>query len=111
LPYYGPVEPNLIQPPASTPSSALPRLERLEARLTARQKRLLQRAADLTGRSLSDFVISSAQEAALRAIRHHELVVLGAEDQRAFVQALLHPPAPSRRLRAAWRRYQQRTRR
>ena len=95
----------------STPLEGGSKPQRLEARITAHQKQLLQRAAELTGRSLTDFVVASAQEAALRAIQHHELVVLSAEDQQAFVLALLHPPAPSRRLRAAWRRYQKRTRR
>lgn len=74
---------------------------RLEARLSAEQKAVLQHAADLSGRSLSDFVISSAQEAAQRVLREHEAVRLGRAEQIAFVEALLAPPAPSGRLRQA----------
>ncbi len=36
--------------------------ERLEARLTPEQKALLQRAADLSGRTLTEFVIIRAQQ-------------------------------------------------
>ncbi|HYW47569.1 MAG TPA: DUF1778 domain-containing protein [Bryobacteraceae bacterium] len=47
---------------------------RLEARLTDEQKALFQHAADLTGRSLTEFVVSSAQEAAARTVREHEVL-------------------------------------
>ena len=92
-------------------STAVPgaKLQRLEARITPQQKQLLQRAAGLTGRTLTDFVIASAQEAALKAIEQHTLIALGAADQKAFVEALLNPPAPNSRLRAAWRRSQKQT--
>ena len=46
---------------------------RMEARLTGDQKTLFQHAADLTGRSLTDFVVSSAQEIAARTVREHEV--------------------------------------
>ena len=79
--------------------------ERLEARLTQEQKRVLMRAAALQGRSLTDFVVSSAQEAALRVIEVHESIRLGERDRRAFVDALLNPRAPGKRLRTAARRF------
>lgn len=84
------------------------RAARLEARISAEQKAVLQHAADLSGRSLSDFVISSAQEAAQRVLRDHETVRLGRTEQIAFVSALLEPPAPSERLRQAVADYRQR---
>lgn len=74
---------------------------RLEARVTAEQKALLQRAATLSGRSLSEFIVASAQEAAVRLIEEHETIRLSRADQIAFVTALLDPPAPSERLRQA----------
>ncbi|NHA14105.1 DUF1778 domain-containing protein [Thioalkalivibrio sp. XN279] len=80
--------------------------ERLEARLRPEDKALMQRAAELSGRKLSEFVISSAREAAVETLRRHESLVLGdPRDQAAFAAALLQPPAPSRRLKAAARRY------
>lgn len=80
--------------------------ERLEARLRPEDKALMQRAADLSGRKLSEFVIASAREAAVETVRRHESLVLSdPRDQAAFADALLKPPAPSRRLQAAARRY------
>lgn len=82
---------------------------RLEARVTEAQKALLLRAAHLTGRSLSEFVVTSAQEAARRTVREHETMKLSLRDQKAFVAALLEPPAPGRRLRQAAKRYRRRS--
>jgi uncharacterized protein (DUF1778 family) len=79
--------------------------ERLEARITAEQKALIQRAAELEGRSVTDYVISSVQDAAKRTIEAHEIVALGAADSRAFVDALLDPPPLNARLRDSMRRY------
>lgn len=81
------------------------KVERLETRVTREQKRLLQRAAELSGRSLSDFVISSAQEAAARAVQHYQVMTLSARDQEIFVNSLLHTPRPNAKLRAALKSY------
>ena len=78
---------------------------RFEARLTPEQKSILLRAAALTGRSLTDFVVTSAQEAATRTLREHEAMTLSLRDREAFVAALLNAPAPGPRLRKAAQRY------
>ena len=78
---------------------------RLEARITPDQKALLERAAALRGRTLSEFVVSSAQETAARVVREQEVMALGARDSKAFVAALLKPSTPGSRLRRAARRY------
>ena len=82
--------------------------ERLEARLTVEQKRHIEQAARIKGTSLSDFVILSADEAALRTIREEETLVLNEEARYIFARALLNPPRPGRRLRAAAKRYKKR---
>jgi uncharacterized protein (DUF1778 family) len=69
------------------------------------QKRLLERAAALEGRSLTDFVVASAQAAAVEAIQRHEVITLTARDSLAFTQALMHPPAPNEHLRVAAQRH------
>src|SRR5690349_11358761 len=79
---------------------------RLQARLSAEQKALLQRATDLEGRTLSDFVIESAQRQAEEVVHEHTIIRLTPEDSRAFVAALLNPPEPSPRMRALATRYQ-----
>ena len=78
---------------------------RFETRITADQKALFQRAAALTGRSVTEFVIGSAHEVASRTVREHEVMTLSTRDREVFVAALLDPPAPGTRLRRAARRY------
>jgi uncharacterized protein (DUF1778 family) len=82
---------------------------RLEARLSVEQKAVLQQAAALSGRTLSEFVVASAQEAATKVIQEHETIRLSRAEQIAFVTALLDPPAPNERLRQAAAAYRQQT--
>ncbi len=79
--------------------------QRIEARVSNAQKALFQRAAQLSNRSLSEFVVASAQEAADRIIQEHEATQLTRSEQIAFVSALLYPPQPNARLRHAAKRY------
>ncbi len=74
---------------------------RLEARLPASVYATLKRAAELKGRSITDFVVGAAHEAAQRAIEDELLIRLSAEDQLRFAEALLDPPAPNDALRQA----------
>ena len=87
-----------------------PKNERLEARVSADLKAVLSRAAALEGRSLTDFVVTAAGEAARRVIREHDVIDLSERDQRAFARALLDPPAASPALAEAARRYRDRAR-
>ena len=54
-----------------------------------------RRAAELQGRSVSDFVVSAAQDAAQRTIEETQIIRLSVEDQRAFAAAILNPPRPT----------------
>jgi uncharacterized protein (DUF1778 family) len=81
--------------------------ERLEARVGAETKALLQEAATLQGQSLTDFIVGSAVESARRVLREKELIELTQRDRIAFVDSLLNPPLPNQRLREAARRYEQ----
>lgn len=72
---------------------------RLEARLPVKVHELLKYAAGLQGRTLTDFVVTAAQEAAEKAIRERQIIELSIEDQRRFVEALLNPPEPNDVLR------------
>ena len=81
------------------------RAERLETRVTAEQKTLIERAAALQGRTVTDFVLSSVQDAARRAIAEHQQFDLSVRDSRAFVDALLNPKPVNDRLRQTVRRY------
>jgi uncharacterized protein (DUF1778 family) len=81
------------------------RRERLEARITPDQKRLIERAALLRGTSVSEFVIVSAQQAATATIEDFEAMKLRDEARDAFVNAILQPPSPNKAARAAAARY------
>lgn len=81
---------------------------RVEARLNREQKHRIEYAASLKGTSVSDFMVSSADEAAMAIIQQHEVWNLNRRDSEAVVEALLHPRAPSARMKAALRRYRQR---
>jgi uncharacterized protein (DUF1778 family) len=79
---------------------------RLEARLPASVYATLKRAAELQGRSLSDFVVTAAQAAAQRAIEDETLIRLSVQDQQRFAEALINPPAPNKALQRAKRAHQ-----
>ena len=79
------------------------RTARIEARIAPDALRVVRRAAELQGRSISDFVVAAAQEAAHRAIDEAHVIHLSVEDQRRFVELLLNPPALAPALRRAWK--------
>jgi uncharacterized protein (DUF1778 family) len=84
------------------------RSERLEARVTRETKALCEKAAQIQGSSLTDFVVNSSLEAAKRTVREHEYAELTQRDRIAFVEALLStPPAPNARLQRAVARHAQ----
>jgi uncharacterized protein (DUF1778 family) len=78
--------------------------ERLEARVTAEEKELLQEAAAARGLTLTAFVTSSAREAAMKVLREQHVIELGRKDQRAFADAMLNPEPPNERLRTVAKR-------
>lgn len=82
---------------------------RLEARVSPEIKELSQRAADLEGLTLTDFVSVSVKEKALQVIEQHQKLQLSIEDSIAFVDALLNPPEPNEALKAAAKHHQELT--
>ena len=90
---------------ASKPIRGRARSQRLETRVTAEQKSLIERAAALQGRTITDFVLTSVQDAARRTVEEHQQLQLSARDSEAFVKALLHPKPVNDRLRDTVRRY------
>jgi uncharacterized protein (DUF1778 family) len=91
--------------PTTNAQSRKDRTERLEARITQAQKMLFKQAAELEGRTLSDFIVQAASEAARRTVQAHQVISLTAQEQKLFVESLLNPPEPGPRLRTAVRRY------
>ena len=79
--------------------------ERLEARISATQKKLFKRAAELQGSTLTDFVISTLQVAATKVVQEYEMMTLVGNDREIFVSAMLNPTIPNGRLKKAVSRY------
>lgn len=83
------------------------RSTRLEARLSPEALAVVKRAAEIEGRSVSDFVVAAAQQAAQRTISETHIIRLSVADQQTLAAALANPPKPDaalRRARAAHRR-------
>ena len=74
------------------------RAERLGFRLDEGTKELIERAAHIERRKLTDFCITALAVAARRTIAEHEALVLSQRDRQAFFEALINPPEPSERL-------------
>lgn len=72
-------------------SSEGTRTARIEARIAPDALAVVRRAAELQGRSVSDFVVAAAQEAATHVIEEAQIIRLSVEDQRAIAEAILNP--------------------
>jgi uncharacterized protein (DUF1778 family) len=83
------------------------RTARIEARIAPEALAIVKRAAEIQGRSISDFIVAAAQEAANRAIGETQIIRLSIEDQRAFAEAIINPPEPTPALRRAFRRHRE----
>lgn len=81
------------------------RTMRLEARISPDGLAAVKRAAEIQGRSVSDFVVAAAQEAAQRTIQDAHIIKLSLEDQRIFAEAILNPPKPTPALKRAMERH------
>lgn len=79
---------------------------RLEARISTELHAMLKRAAELQGRTMTDFVVAAVQDAAQHAIEQADVVRLSLADQECFAQALLSPPKPAPALQRALERRQ-----
>ena len=78
---------------------------RLEARVSREAEKTIKRAAQLQGRTITDFVVTAAIQTAQKAIEDAELIRLAIEDQEAFANALLSPPDVPESLRRAAKKH------
>ncbi|MBK1733354.1 DUF1778 domain-containing protein [Thiococcus pfennigii] len=82
---------------------------RLEARVSPDVYALLKRAAEIEGRSLSDFVVTAARQAAEKAVVQADMITLSYEGQLRFAQALIDPPPLAPAMERAIDRYKRTT--
>jgi len=76
---------------------------RLGFRVDDQTKKMVERAADLERRSLTDFCLTALTETARQTIARHETLVLSERDRQVFFDALVKPPAPNARLKRAFK--------
>jgi uncharacterized protein (DUF1778 family) len=77
---------------------------RLEARISVKLHATLKRAAEIEGRTMTDFVVAAVQEAAQRAIEQSHVTRLSIADQETFNAALMSPAKPNATLKRAFTR-------
>src|SRR5687767_6796913 len=78
------------------------REERLGFRLDKQTKGLIERAAHLQGRKVTEFCVTALAETARRTIEQHESLALSERDRKVFFDALMTPPPPNERLNKAF---------
>ena len=66
---------------------------------------LFQQAAHIQGRSLSDFLASSAEKAAHEVIQEKQVIQLSVEDSLSFARAVVDSTKPNSKLQSAYTRY------
>ncbi len=94
------------------PRTPQPKLNeaRFDTRLSKEQKAMLEEAARLDGcRSLSEFVLKSAQAAADRIFEKQHQLLASERDRQIFIKAMLNPPKPNATLRKAVKDYRNAT--
>ena len=93
------------------PTAKTIKQERMHIRLDALSKQKLERAAVYMHKSLSEFVLGQALNAADEVIHEHETLTLNQADWEIFLNALENPPEPNARLEQAFAEHKQRVKR
>ena len=86
----------------STPRAPKSQSARLEARISRDLHGAVKRAAELQGRTVTDFVVDALQSAASKAITQADHVRMSIADQEAFANALITPAKPNAALKRAF---------
>lgn len=89
-------------------SASQPKDERINLRLKQSSKRLLERAASFEGKTISNFILSSALAHAEKAVQAHEVMSLNAQDAETFFNALAAPVRFNRKLTGAFKEHDKR---
>ena len=82
----------------ATPTRRSPPRATLNIRIKPDERSLIDRAAELTGKTRTDFVLEAARRAAVDALTDRTLFVVDADTYARFKAALDAPPQPSKKL-------------
>lgn len=80
--------------------AAARRTQRIEARISPAALSIVRRAAEIQGRSISDFVVAAAQEVAERTVEKTQMIQVALADYDRIMDVLSKPP----KITPAWRR-------
>lgn len=80
-------------------------MDRLDFKLQESKKRMYQRAAAITGESLSAFAVSAMDARAQAVIREHDTTLLTPEESVTFIDLMCAPLTPNARLAARLAEY------
>ncbi|MEW6367233.1 MAG: DUF1778 domain-containing protein [Acidobacteriota bacterium] len=84
---------------AKSASRRSQRSARIDLRLSPQVRGEIERAADISGLTLSAFMLAHARDAARRVLSEHEAIVLSDRDRDIFLRAIENPPEPNKALR------------
>jgi uncharacterized protein (DUF1778 family) len=79
------------------------RRDTLNLRIKPEERGLIDRAATITGKTRTDFVLEAARRAAEEALLDRAVLAVSPEAYAAFLARLDEPPKPSERLRRTMR--------
>jgi uncharacterized protein (DUF1778 family) len=108
LTYILPIKENAMASKTTARKERVTRDDRLGFRLDEQTKGLIERAAQLERRKVSDYCLTAIADAARRTIAEHETLNLSERDRAAFFEAMIHPPEPNERLTRAFAEHSRR---
>ena len=95
---------------AKSVRSTKSRSVRLDVRINFQAKSLIERAAALTGQTVTDFAVSNLVQLAMETIERHQRLEMTDRDRDRFLAALDRPPKPLPELERASRLHARLTR-
>ncbi|EFB6463868.1 TPA: DUF1778 domain-containing protein [Escherichia coli] len=75
--------------------------QRIDLRLTDDDKSIIEEAAAMSNQSITQFMVSSASERAVKVIEQHRRLVLNEESWNLVMDAISNPQAPNDKLKRA----------
>ena len=79
---------------------------RLELRLPKQKKEYFEEVAAMGGfKSLSDFIMDSANQLADKITEEHKKILASERDRDTFFNTLMNPPKPNKALKTAFKKY------
>jgi uncharacterized protein (DUF1778 family) len=86
--------------------TAMPKQDRIGARVPHEVYETLCRAAELTGATVNQFLVQAALKEAQTVIEREDVIRLSPRDWNWLLDLTENPPKPSTKLKAALKRYQ-----